>query len=439
MPKSIAGFCFDSRIIKPGECFVALSCGARDGHEFVDQALDNGAGSLLLERPQEVSLPQLVVDNSLNALGDIASGLRKQFSGPVIGITGSCGKTSTKEMLRLLLGETHTHATPGNWNNRIGVPMTLFGLDQDQHKFAVVEAGINQPGEMSTLGTIIEADLTIITNIGPAHLELLGSIENIAAEKSLLTVHSKAEALVILPNSVMKYPVFLDHADRAIVLAEENEVVDVKSRQVIRYSLEISDAGSGKLTLYDGATFQEFEIASPSRGICTNAALAITAARHYGVPDAVIEKRLLTWTPDPKRGRIEKYGKQTFYIDCYNANPASMSDALAAFRRSMPSAEPRCYIVGTMDELGDNSVDMHCQIGRIMELRESDSVFLVGPDALTQAYSKGLLETGIHPQTMEAVTSVEKIQMIVAKFTGNIFLKGSRSHQLEKVLPQEIV
>ena len=145
MSEWITGFCFDARTIKPGECFVALSCGARDGHEFVGQALDRGAGSLLLERPQKVSLPQLVVNDSLVALGAIASEVRRQFSGPVVGITGSCGKTSTKDMLRMLLGEAHTHGTPGNWNNLMGVPMTLFRLDKNKHKFAVIEAGINQP------------------------------------------------------------------------------------------------------------------------------------------------------------------------------------------------------------------------------------------------------------------------------------------------------
>jgi UDP-N-acetylmuramoyl-tripeptide--D-alanyl-D-alanine ligase len=439
MPEMITGFCFDARTIKPGECFVALSCGARDGHEFVGQALEKGAGSLLLERSQTVSLPQLLVGDSLAAMGAIASGLRRQFSGTVVGITGSCGKTSTKEMVRILLGEVCTHATPGNWNNRIGVPMTLFGIDRNQHKFAAVEAGINQPGEMSALGSIIQADLTIITNIGPAHLELLESIENIAAEKSLLVAHSKSEAPVILLNSTMKYPAFLHCLDRAIILAADDETVDVKSKHVVRYSIKAAGANSSKLLLRDGETVQEFEIASPSQGICTNAALAITAARYCGVPDAEIDQRLRAWSPSSKRGRVENSGEQTFYIDCYNANPASMSDALDAFCRSMPSHEPRCYIIGTMNELGENSVDMHREIGRKIELRRGDRVFFVGPELLTQAYSEGALEQGASPEQIESVADAKGIESVVANFTGSIFLKGSRSHQLEKILPEAIV
>lgn len=438
MPESITGFCFDARKIKADECFVALSCGARDGHEFVQQALDNGAGSLLLERPQAVELPQLMVNDSLIAMGAIASGVRGQFSGTVVGITGSCGKTSTKEMLRLLLGKTQTHATPGNWNNLIGVPMTLFGLDNDLHRSAVIEAGINQPGEMSALGSIIQADLTIVTNIGPAHLELLGSLENIAAEKSFLTAKSKADAPVALPLGAAGYPAFYEYADRAIVLAAEDEVIDMTPMHIVRYDLEISGADFSKLLLRDGNTVQHFEIASLSRGICANAALAILAARYCGISDSDIKERLLEWSPALKRGRVEKCGKQTFYVDCYNANPASMVDAFAAFSRSISSEEPRCYVVGTMNELGENSADMHRETGSKIELRAGDKLFLVGPESLTRAFAEGTIKNGTNSGQIELVADVEMIKSTVANFSGNIFLKGSRSHQLEKILPEEI-
>lgn len=438
MPDSITGFCFDARTIKPGECFVALSCGARDGHEFIQQALDSGAGSILLERPQTALLPQIVVDDSLVAMGAIASGVRRQFAGPVVGVTGSCGKTSTKEMLRLLLGEGQTHATPGNWNNLIGVPMTLFGLDNNQHEFAVVEAGINQPGEMSELGAMIHADLTIVTNIGPAHLELLGTFENIAAEKSLLTRHSKADAPLVLPSSAAGYPAFLDYADKTVVLAAEGEAIPVKPKQIVHYNLKASGSSTSIVSLREGTAVEDFEIHSPSQGICTNAALVITVARHFGISDAEIKKRLQEWSPASKRGRIEKYGKQTIYIDCYNANPASMGDAIAAFCRSTPSDEPRCYVLGAMNELGEDAVDMHREIGRKLELHNDDRAFFVGPEMLTRAYAEGVTETGIDPKNIESVPDSKSIQSVVANFSGSIFLKGSRSYQLEKILPDEL-
>ena len=164
-----------------------------------------------------IALPQLKVADSLVALGAIGAAVRSKFSMPVVGITGSCGKTSTKEMLRCLLGEDRTHATAGNWNNRIGVPMTLLGLDSSPHDFAVIEAGINQPDEMRQLGQMIQADLIVLTNIEAAHLELLGSLEGIATEKSLLAEHAKPDSPIILPADALRYHAYKKLAHRAIV------------------------------------------------------------------------------------------------------------------------------------------------------------------------------------------------------------------------------
>jgi UDP-N-acetylmuramoyl-tripeptide--D-alanyl-D-alanine ligase len=380
-------------------------------------------------------LPQLVVADSLVAMGAIGAGLRKAFSNPVVGITGSCGKTSTKEMLRVLLGEKRTHATAGNWNNRIGVPMTLFGLDAYRHDFAVIEAGINQPEEMAALGSIIEADLAIITTIASAHLELLGSLERVAVEKSELVLRSRANAPVVLPNSVFQYPAFSRCAERAMVLAAEGEQVSPQPKRVIRYRLDVVGAGQSTLQLRDGATDERFQIASPSEGICLNAALAIVAARELGTSDAVIRDRLAAWEPSSTRGRIVTQDAQTFYIDCYNANPASMRDAIAAFGRAMPTEQARCYVLGAMNELGADAVALHREIGSQLGLRSEDRALFVGPDALTQAYYDGAMEAGFHSAQLTRAAEVENIKSVVADFDGALFLKGSRSYALEKLLP----
>lgn len=439
MPETITGFCFDARKLKLGECFVALSGGARDGHEFTAQAAERGAGSLLVEHAQPVALSQLIVDDSLLAMGAIGAGVRQRFNQPVVGITGSCGKTSTKEMLRVLLGEGSTHATAGNWNNRIGVPMTLFGLDADQHDFAVIEAGINQPGEMAELGTMIEADLTVITNIGAAHLELLGSLEQVAAEKAELVRRSRVNAPLVLPNSVFKYAPFTACAERALVLAAEGEPVSPQPLRIIRYRLDVAGGGHSMLHLCEGAAVEHYQIASPSEGICANAALAIIAARELGISDAAIRERIAVWVPSSNRGRIATQGAQTFYIDCYNANPASMGDALSAFCRATPSEQARCFILGAMNELGADSVALHRQVGQQLELRPEDQAFFVGPDELTEAYSYGAIEAGAEPTQLRRSTDVEKIQSGVADFSGALFLKGSRSYALEKLLPLDLV
>lgn len=430
-PPAIDGFCFDARQIQSGQCFVALSGGARDGHEFIKQAAQGGAVAAIVERLLPISLPQLQVTDSLVALGAIGAAVRSQFKQPVIGVTGSCGKTSTKEMLRVLLGESRTHATAGNWNNRIGVPMTLFGLDSITHDFAVIEAGINQPDEMGQLGQMIQADLNVLTNIGPAHLELLGSLENVAAEKSLLAQHAVSDSPIVLPADALRFPAYARLAERAIVLVGAEEAApELSVREVVRYHLDGVAGGRHELCLGG----QSYLIASPSRGIASNAALAIVAAQRLGVDAADIRERIQAWRPSGSRGRIEAFGAQTFYIDCYNANPASMQDALQAFVRSAPQGVARLYILGAMNELGDFAVEQHQAIGRQLKVRPQDRAIFIGPAALTQAYA-----AGVASDQCVCVENFEKVKSTVAQFEGAIFLKGSRSYQLEKLLPDALL
>jgi len=437
MPVRIDGFCFDARRIRPNECFVALRGGARDGHDFIEQAAKGGASAALVEQAQASVMPQLVVGNSLSAMGAIAGAVRNQFGKPVVGITGSCGKTSTKEMLRSMLGAERTHATDGNWNNRIGVPMTLYGLDPDQQDFAVIEAGINQPGEMGVLGAMIRADLTIITNIGPAHLELLGTMDNVALEKAQLTLNAKPDSPVILPAAAFAYPVFASLAGRALVLAGPEVTVSPEPMRVIRYHLEGPRGGRTALHIKDGET-SVYTLASPSEGICTNAALAIVAARELGVDPADILTRIEAWLPSSKRGRVARHKAQTFYIDCYNANPASMADALAAFRQVTPLEQARCYVLGVMNELGAEAGALHRRIGQQLGLRPEDQAWFVGPDALAGAYYAGALDSGAGEGQLHRADSVEKIKSGIADFEGGIFLKGSRGYALEKLLPETL-
>jgi UDP-N-acetylmuramoyl-tripeptide--D-alanyl-D-alanine ligase len=437
---SIRGFCFDARRIQSGECFVALSGGPRDGHDFIPQAAKGGAVAAIVERPQALALPQLQVADSLTAMGAIAAAVRSLFAKPVVAVTGSCGKTSTKEMLRCLLGKARIHATAGNWNNRIGVPMTLFGLDGNEQDFAVIEAGINQPGEMAALGQMIRADLNVLTNIGDAHLELLGSREHIAAEKSLLTQYAVEGSPLIMPSAALRYRAYAAMADRAIVLLPEGEPEPTLSvRQIVRYEIvaQKPEQLRQEQTLRIGD--QTYAIASPSLGIATNAALAIVAARELGVPESELRERIKVWRPSDDRGRIATVGGQTFYIDCYNANPSSMADALDAFVRSATPNVARFYILGAMNELGDQAAERHRAVGRRLQLRPEDRVAFIGPTSFTNAYQAGAFEAGADPAQIDCAETIEKIKSTVAPFRGAIFLKGSRSYQLEQLLPKALL
>ena len=433
---AIEGLCFDARQIKPGQCFVALKTGTRDGHEFLEQAARGGAVAAIVENTEPIALPQLKVSDSLVALGAIGTALRSKFSKPVVGITGSCGKTSTKEILRCLLGEDRTHATAGNWNNRIGVPITLSGLDSNQQDFAVIEAGINQPNEMVQLGTMIQADLNVLTNIEAAHLELLNSLENVASEKSLLAELAKPGSPIILHFNALRYHAYKKLAHRAIVLLPEGATdPGLPSKQIIRYKVSEQMVNPGenraleafRLVTIDG---QNYPISSPSEGIASNTALAIVAAKYLGILESDIRKRVDAWRPSGNRGYVETFGEQTFYIDCYNANPSSMADALDAFNRSTPQNIARFYILGAMDELGTTAPAHHEAIGHLLKLRPKDRAAFVGSKELTNAYA-----AAISPQQCICTDSVEKIKSTIAQFQGAIFLKGSRNYSLEKLLP----
>ena len=431
---AIEGFCFDARQIKPGQCFVAFSLGARDGHEFIEQAVKGGAVAAIVETSKSIALPQLKVADSLVALGTIGAAVRSKFSMPVVGITGSCGKTSTKEMLRCLLGQDRTHATAGNWNNRIGVPMTLLGLDSSQHDFAVIEAGINQPEEMRQLGQMIQADLIVLTNIEAAHLELLGSLEGIATEKSLLAVQAKPDSPIILTADTLRYYAYKKLAHRAIVLLPEGIAApDLPCKQIVRYNIseKIEDRGANLLPkLFHEITIdgQKYPIASPSLGIAANTALAIVAAKYFGIIESEILERIEAWRPSDNRGCIETFGKQTFYIDCYNANPSSMADALNAFVRNTSQGIARFYILGAMDELGTAAIAQHEAIGSLLKLRPEDRVAFVGPKELTEAYA-----SAISAQQYIRADSVEKIKSTIAQFQGAIFLTRLKSYFLPEI------
>ena len=425
--EGITGFCFDSRKIQSGDCFIALTSGQRDGHEYVAQALQDGATAALVERSLELAIPQLVVADTLLAMEAIAAAIRSQFDGRVVAVTGSCGKTSTKEMLLHLLGPKDTLVTPGNWNNRIGVPMTLFGLHDCGKSTAVIEAGINQPGEMSHLGGMIYADLVLVTNIGPAHLEKLGTLEGVVREKSLLMEFANATAQLILPASAYCHEAFASFADRTTVLAGPDEPVKGSPKRIVRYRIE-----DGKIRIAELYGEMRFEVASHSPGIRSNAALSLVAASVLGVPADRAKTGLENWLPTENRGRVVVRDDQFFYLDGYNANPASMADALVAFCEAAPDHLARCYVLGAMNELGSEAERLHTESVRALSLRAQDRVCLIGSANLRAAYRAGFEATS---EQVYEVESTDSLESVIASFRGAFFVKGSRSFALEQLFP----
>jgi len=412
----LTGFAIDSRLVKRGDVFVALRTEQRDGHEFLAAAAAAGAAAALVARYRpEVALAQLVVPDTLFAFQTIAREHRRQFTGPVIGITGSAGKTSTKELLALLLGP-ETLATEGNLNNHLGVPLTLTRLDLTRHRFAVIEAGISAPGEMRVLAGMIEPDAAVITMVGPAHLEELGGLDGVAREKAVLAQNVRPGGVILFPPSCRAYSAFRS-------LKTHLPPWGVKTQP---------EGESVKIWLAGDVASEPFVLPVPSEGMAQNAALALLIALHFGVPEFELRRRLAQWRPAAQRGEVRREGGRLWYLDYYNANPVSMRDALAAFERLAPRTGARLFILGCMEELGAGAARYHRELGNQLPLGRLDRVFVVGDWA--HAVRDGAIERGAAPSQIITGQTASEASALIGEFSGAIFVKGSRKHRLEAAL-----
>lgn len=433
---ALTAFSFDSRKARPGDVFIALKTEKRDGHDFLPDAQIAGASAAIVATPNAaLPLPQLVVPDPLTAFHAIAREHRRAFRGQVVGISGSAGKTSTKELLALLLGGPAggVVSTEGNLNNHLGVPLTLTRIDPDQHRFAVVEAGISAPGEMQPLARMIEPDVALITLIAPAHTEELGGMEGVAREKAVLPAAARENGVAIFPRTALQFAAFRELNVHTLVV---ERVEGVRPSRAGKDTVYFSISHFGEETavaLACGTSLPEsFVFRRVSDGMAQNAALAIAAALWLGVTHEAVQQRLEAWKPAKLRGEVRRVDGRLLYLDCYNANPASMADALAAFESIAPPNEPRLFILGCMEELGEESAAHHRALGRSLRLHEHDHVFVIGSHA--HDVCAGLLEQGDFARQIQSVASIEPIAAVFADWRGSVFLKGSRRYQLEKML-----
>jgi len=445
---ALTGFTQDTRTLGVGQVFVALKTDKRDGHDFLREAQAKGAAAALVGREvSDTVLPQLVVADPLGAFQRIAREHRREFHGPVIGVTGSAGKTSTKDLLALLLGGevgqvsdlpsdrsktgptmlSRVLKTEGNLNNHIGVPLTLTRLDPAVHAAAVIEAGINMPGEMAGLADMIEPEHSVITLVGPAHLEKLGTIETVAFEKSRLPAANREGGLAVFPVGCWQFAPFRALANPLVLVPANEDMVKVAAR-TIRFTV-LHRPERTEVTLEAKRTFILRRV---SGGMAQNAALALALASELGVTDAELQTRLGGWQPSKWRGELQRAGDAFVYCDFYNANPASMQDAIAAFASLVRPELPRLYVLGCMEELGAGSAEYHRQLGRSLVLRPGDFLFVLGAQAT--AVRQGLLENGNDSAQIAVIDGVAPVRERLAGFKGAAFLKASRRYQLETVL-----
>ena len=436
----LTGFTMDTRQLRNGQVFVALKTGKRDGHDFLSAAQAAGASAALVSQANpELALPQLVVADPLVAFQTIAREHRRTFRGPVIGVSGSAGKTSTKNLLALLLGgeEGGVLATEGNLNNHIGVPLTLTRLDPAKHMFAVIEAGISGPGEMEVLAGMIEPDFGIITLVAPAHLQELGGLDGVARAKAALLAGVRTGGSVLFPQACLAFESFRTLKANAWKLGRADVPVPHDLPPANTFFTLMQCAEETLIAMRDSVSGKalNFVLRRVSDGMAQNAALAIRAALLLGVRADTVRERLTHWQPAALRGEIRREDGRLFYIDCYNANPAAMSDALNAFYALAPETAARFLIIGCMEELGSEAAKYHHALGRSFRLRRRDHLVIIGGEA--DAVRQGALEVGAASSQVEVVTTLDSVRARLVDFQGAVFVKGSRRYQLETLLTGE--
>ena len=416
------GVSTDSRTTGRGALFVAVRGPNFDGHDFVGQAGARGAAAALVEREPDAPIPFVLARDSVRALGELASGWRRRFRDLVlVGITGSNGKTTVKEMVAAIfrtLGPVS--ATRGNLNNEIGVPLTLCALDAE-HRTAVVELGANHRGEIATLTALARPAVGVVTQCAPAHLEGFGSIEGVARAKGELFEHMPDDAVAVV-NADDRY------ADLWRELARPRRCVsfgagadaDVRVRTT-------TGEGIGCVSLDTPAGSVDLELALPGVHNAYNAGAAAAAAIAAGASLGAIREGLATVRP--ARGRLEsKRGPRGAEIidDTYNANPASLRAGLRVLR-SKPA--PRWLVLGDMAELGPDGASLHAEAGRHAKCHGVDRLMVVGELSVEAARAFGDGATHF----ADCASLVDRLRDELPD-GATVLVKGSRSMAMERVV-----
>ncbi|MFV0386959.1 UDP-N-acetylmuramoyl-tripeptide--D-alanyl-D-alanine ligase [Paracoccus sp. (in: a-proteobacteria)] len=369
-----SGVSIDTRMIAPGDLFVALT-DARDGHDFVAQALDKGAAAALVSRlPDGVSVdaPLLIVPEVLPALETLGRAARARMAGKVIAITGSVGKTSTKDMARVALaGQGRIHAAEASYNNHWGVPLTLARMPADTD-FAIVEIGMNHPGEIAPLSRMACPHVAMITTVAPAHLEAFGAIDGIAREKGAIFQGLQPIGTAIIPEDLPVTPILRDCADAA------GAIVIGFGRDGMARLVKASPQ-DGHLSCRARITGQtvDFTLNSTGTHFAMNAAGVLAALSAAGADVEQAARRMGDWLPPTGRGAVEELRGIRLIDDAFNANPASLAAGLATLAGLQGGR--RVAILGDMLELGSDEIALHRAVADDPSMRAVDLVHAAGP------------------------------------------------------------
>jgi len=419
----------DSRTLKPGDLFVALRGQNFDGHNFVEPAARAGAAGAIVESTWNGKIPKnfalIRTEDSLLAYQELASNYRKSLTLNVVAITGSNGKTSTKDFTAAVLARRfRVTKTEGNFNNHVGLPRTILEATS-QDEVAVWEIGMNHPGEIAALAKLAAPDVAIITNIGVAHIEFMGSREKIAEEKGALAEAVSTQGTVIL-NADDPFTGSIASRARGKLILAGSTAGNIRAG-------EISQSGTGAdFTILEGAHRCRAQLPVPGLHMVQNALLAVAAGRAFGLSLEDCAAGLIAAPLTKARLQIKDVGGVQFLDDSYNANPDSMKAALHTLVE-LDADGKRIAVLGEMRELGEESERGHREVGETAAALRIDQLIAIG-DAATAiadgARHAGLQKTTVVNSTSEAADLLREI----AAPGDLILIKGSRASRTEEVI-----
>lgn len=431
----LQGITTDSRAMTPGQVFVALRGERFDAHDFLDQVIAQGAAVVIVDHlpANPITVPVIVVNNTRNALGVLGTAWRRQFAIPVIGVTGSNGKTTVKGMIAAILeaafGEAHALSTRGNFNNDIGVPLTVFRLNKEHHA-AVIELGMNHPGEINTLTAIARPTIGLINNAQREHQEFMATVEAVAKENGSVLTDLPADGVAVFPAGDEFTGLWTKMA---------------RQHQVITFGLDDTAHVKGSYTLLPFGSDMHVTIQTEKvNATCQiqlnvvgehnvrNALAAIACGVAAGVRVAAIKKGLEGFVP--VKGRLQKKTTKNgacLIDDTYNANPDSVRAAIDVLAK-VPS--PRVLVLGDMGEVGENGKGFHEEVGAYAQQQGVDYLFGFGELATFAVAAFNQSAKQVAGQHFEDITALEHAVEKVIDEKTTVLVKGSRFMKMERVV-----
>ncbi|MBS4219449.1 UDP-N-acetylmuramoyl-tripeptide--D-alanyl-D-alanine ligase [Bacillus sp. FJAT-49711] len=432
----IRGVSFDTRQNMEGTLFVPLKGEANDGHKYVDAAFAKGAAAVLWQKDvpnPPLNKPVLIVEDTLRSLQDLAHSYRKQTAAKVIGITGSNGKTTTKDIVAAVFSETFkVHKTDGNFNNHIGLPLTILGMDETT-EIAILEMGMSGKGEISLLTKIAQPDAAIITNIGEAHLQDLGSREAIANAKLEIIDGLPKNGLLIYPGNE---PLLIKKISS---LKQFHTCTFGETRENDLYPEEINIVENGSSFIVPGLSDETFFLPIAGKHNIMNALAAILAAKEFLIPLTSIQEGLKSVKLSNMRMEWHEGIKGTRILnDAYNASPTAMR-AVISMVENLAEDREKIVVLGDMLELGEKEEEFHKQIGEDLDPNKIKYVFTYGP--LGKYIAAGAKMRFPENRVYEFEDKGKLIDTLTEKIEGDelIVFKASRGVKLEEAVKSVLV